>query len=129
MCAAVGYYLSYYNVPIFPHGCTSPDLHDKSQFTTLIRVNSAFGKMGKAFGELYTFFNWTTTVMLTSEEVFTCWTGARIVDAYFRQINVKVAEWIKSYSTFLPDDIIDEYLERVKERGRSIYFQFIIHNV
>ena len=66
VCESISLFLSYHRIPLFPLGCTSPDLGDKSQYDMLMRVNAVFNKMGKAFAEIFTYYNWTRAVMMAS---------------------------------------------------------------
>ena len=47
-----------------------------------------------------------------------CDIGAISISSLFSENDINVAEWIKPPETFSDDDI-DDYLKRLKERGRS----------
>ena len=68
VCVSAGYYLSYWNIPIFPHSCTDDALADKSIYDTLIRVNADLGKMGKVVAYLFKTYEWKRAVVIDVED-------------------------------------------------------------
>ena len=55
---AIGYYASYWNLPIISHGASDPILSDKKTFDTVVRVRPGYDKIGYAFLEILNHFNW-----------------------------------------------------------------------
>ena len=50
VCVPIGYYASYYNIPLFPCSCVDQGLSDKYIYDTMVRVNAVYNKMGRAMG-------------------------------------------------------------------------------
>ena len=113
----VSYYLAHWNVPMFPTGCTTDELEDKDVHHTMIRVNAAYDKLGTALLEIFNTFGWKRTVILNKEGGL-CGFGSEIINYMFRDNNITVAEWIKIRNT-MSISTVDEYLDRLNERGRS----------
>lgn len=53
VCDPIGYYISFWNIPFFPEGCTEPMMADKSTYTSLVRTLASDNKMGGAFVEIF----------------------------------------------------------------------------
>ncbi len=124
MCIQVGYYVGYWNLPQFPHSCTDAALGDKNIYTTLVRVNAAFNKMGKALINIFELFGWSRTVIISTDDG-PCDIFSRGVNTVLVEKGIMVAEYIKTPTVNfemdrgLSDQMIYGYLERIKERGRS----------
>lgn len=113
---------SYWNIPIFSQASSDPSLADKNTFTTLVRLGPPFNKMGKAFVELFRYYNWTRVVIISKRKadnrnVFCDYSARSIVES-FDENGIKIADFIL-IDAGITDDEIESSLKRAKLSGRS----------
>ena len=63
-CETIGYYTSYWNLPMFLHSCVGNLLANKETFDTVVRVGPSFHKQGAAVAELFMAYGWQSAVVL-----------------------------------------------------------------
>ena len=124
MCGPTGYYIAHKNIPMLPMVCTDTELQDKNVFSTLIRLVSTYGKMGRAFRQIFQFYGWNRMAMMTREGG-TCDCGANGIRQAFRDANITIAEWIKAPASVTNREI-EEYLLRMRSRASSKFSYCII---
>ncbi|KAL8597813.1 hypothetical protein ACOMHN_004928 [Nucella lapillus] len=114
---------SYWNLPMFTPASSDPSLADKHTFTTLVRLGPPFNTMGAALVYIFRYFRWRRVVLVSrrrtdNRNVF-CDYSTRAAEETFRSHNITVAE-----SIIIGDDPsdkeIDEFLSRLRQRGRII---------
>ena len=113
----VAYYLSYFNVPIFPESSIGAGLANKETYNTVVRIKPSYSKMASAIVEIFHHYAWTTTAMLTTSQ----WYCAYAVDAIRDRLaedNIQLNEWIKG-TDGMSDALVDSYLNRLRLQARS----------
>ncbi len=103
---------------MFPMSCTNTVLGDKGLYSTLIRLASPHGKMGRAFKQIFTHYRWSRTAMLIREGRGGCESGANSIKHAFRGTNITIAEWIEAPRNVKQREI-EDYLLRLRGRARS----------
>ncbi|KAK3096856.1 hypothetical protein FSP39_004017 [Pinctada imbricata] len=95
----VGQLASFWNFPIFSQASSDPVLEDKTTYKTLIRLGPPFNKLGRAFVEIFKYFNWNRVVMISrrktdNKRVF-CDYSSRSSEEVFRLHNITLADWMQ----------------------------------
>ena len=120
---SAGLLASFWNMPMFTQASTDPALSDKSIFTTLVRLGPTFSKMGAAVLKIIRFFEWSRFVMISRRSVgqkhVFCDYASRSIEQGVLSTDMELSDWVK-FSEGVTDIELDEILERITRRGRSM---------
>ncbi|CAH1775514.1 unnamed protein product [Owenia fusiformis] len=118
----VSHLATFWNFPVFSHASSDPELADKTTFQTLVRVMPPYSKMGKAFVEVFRYFNWTVGAMMSvdysGQYSFESY-AHRSIQGEFRKANIMLSDDVKVPSNISSDEI-NAHLERFQKRARII---------
>ncbi|XP_070573696.1 atrial natriuretic peptide receptor 1-like [Ptychodera flava] len=100
---------------------TSPELSDKSEFTTFGRTLGSFGKMGPLILEVFNYFEWNRAVIIADIAFAPCEYAAQAVNDILLENGMTVADY-RVYSEDLSDEEIEEMWTKTKLLGRIVLF-------
>nr|XP_006811144.1 PREDICTED: atrial natriuretic peptide receptor 1-like [Saccoglossus kowalevskii] len=116
----LGLLTSQWNLPHISWVSTSPVLADKTVYTTLGRTLGSFSKMGPAFVDIFRYFGWNRTVILSSEDAVCSYSSEAANGALIKN-GIRVVD----YDTFTLDITDSEMIrlwKKTKLVGRIIIF-------
>lgn len=119
---SAGLLASFWDMPMFSPASTDPELSDKSKYSTLVRTSPAFSKMGAAILEIFTHFNWTTTLIISQrpegiQTVFCDYASRSIQESFYTK--GKPQPELHQFDRGISNEDIDLILHKVKHRARS----------